>query len=276
MKLNLFLSIFALLSIFFTPNNLQAQKNYDMTFIEIGIGQRFLGNVPTDVLVNYDTTSQSADFGKGRPALFSLGFVILPEEKGFAGCFAAEGMAGRTSSIGFRIGAGYKFGDNHFSVAPMLAVTTARTWNKMAEVDVPEGGMLASRFNPDSESVYMSPSQTFNGISGEDVGLRVINALIGLRPMCYVSYRVSQKITLFSNVGVNINLAKFGTSYEATGIGYESFEQFLDEETPDRINTPINDNQFLTTQNGTVLDKSPLNYTGFVFQFGIGITGNNK
>lgn len=59
--------------------DLNAQRSYDLSFVEIGVGTRQFSEVPTDVFVRYDSIYEPIDFGAGKPLVLTFGAVFLPE-----------------------------------------------------------------------------------------------------------------------------------------------------------------------------------------------------
>lgn len=258
------------------------KKSYDCSFVEFGLGIRKFSNVPNNVFIQKDSVFlDNLDFGKGQPLAANLGFVFLPDENGIAGKFSVEGYLGNTSGFGIDIGCGYKIGNDKFSFAPMLDIQFSRFFHSVSSYNIDSMAVPASIYDPGSQAYYVGGGVNLHGGSGSSINYNLNYAAFDLKLNAYVSYKISEKFSVFGRFGYNINVWKSKAKFEATGKGYSNSDQLWTAviaeandqagEPPVLISTEIKSNSFMR-QNGVNLSKVPLGLSGYQIQFGIGFS----
>ncbi len=261
-----------------------AQRTWNSSFVEIGLGVRTLNSVPTNVFIKYDENAyRQADFGGGTPLAANLGFVFLPDQKGLAGKFAISGYLGSTSGFGIDLGIGYKIGNEKFSFAPMFEIELNRLFSGIESYAIDSTIVQGSNYNSSSTAVFVGNGVKLHDGNGSDIKYNINFANLDLRLGAYVSYNVANSWAIFGRVGYNFAVAKSKAKFEATGKGYDN-QQALENavlselagesgEGPKTISVEIDQPDFMI-QNGNSIDKIPFNMSGFILTIGVGISIN--
>jgi hypothetical protein len=275
--------LFLVLFISFFSNNTFAQevsnttpkknkKSYDCTFMEVALGTRMFGEVPTDIFAEIGSFKENVDFGGGRPLTASLGLVMLPDEKGLSASFGIEGYLGSTYGIGIKMGVGYKFGNERFTFSPMFEIGGGRMFGHITSIKLDSSSVFAFMLDGESEAIYLGSRVKVNDGYGSNISVQVSSAFFELKPSMYLAFKVNDKFSIFSRFGYNILIGKSKMDLTASGKGYDNLDQLTTtDQPPHTIITEFgNDRNFMTDGNGDVVEKHPVNFTGMQFQIGVG------
>jgi len=170
------------------------------------------------------------------------------------------------------MGVGYKVGNDRFSFAPMFTIAGHRTYNQIGSYRLGETGLFASTYDPSSEAIFVGPDATVGGGSGTDIKYQISNAIFELKPMAYLAYQVSDKVSVFGNFALNTVVGVSKSTFTADGQGYDNLTQLIEAEAaPHQISVDITESDFMQDASGTSLSKSPLDMSGVQFSIGIGL-----